>query len=206
MRTSSNYWEAGTAFVAVSIVFFFLMRKVWFRYAPMGRLYWLLALACFAMASASGPFITAPSSAPRLTTTGQLWEVHRIPTGKIHFNEFLLGQMDGTSFLLQTPIDPSRQGKYGPYLHVGETVQVQYLNEKREDGLPPRAINIEILDGPYAGWHDSVDANWFGLWLLLPIGILGALVSIGFATKNLSPGERKRIEKDTPEATSYGLL
>jgi len=91
-------------------------------------------------------------------------------------------------------------------LHVGETVQIQYLDEKREDGLPPRAIKIEITDGPYAGWHDSVDANWFGIWLLLPIGILGALVSIAFATGNLSSAERKRIGKDPSEDTSYGLL
>src|ERR1700679_3902518 len=201
MRRSTEYWQAGLMLLALATLMFFLLRKVWFRYTPKGRMYWGLALVCFALASASSPFFTAPSSAPRLTTTGQLWEVHRIPSGKTFFNEFLLGRMDGTSILLQTPIDPSRRGEYGPYLHVGETVQIQYLDQKREDGLPPRAIKIEITDGPYAGWHDSVDANWFGIWLLLPIGILGALVSIAFATGNLSSAERKRIGKDPSEDT-----
>ncbi len=49
------------------------------------------------------------------------------------------------------------------------TLRITYLNDKSRS-VSNEAVDIEILSGPNASWHDSRDARPIGIWLAIPIG------------------------------------
>lgn len=64
----------------------------------------------------------------------------------------------------------------------GDLVRVTYLDESVLD-REPRAIRIDVVDGNFAGWSGSSDANWLGWWIGTPIGSIIAVVAFGAAQK-----------------------
>jgi hypothetical protein len=64
-----------------------------------------------------------------------------------------------------------------PEVFNGRTFRIVYLQSSKR-ALKNEAIDIEILSGRDAGFHDSVDARPFGVWLAIPIG--AALGAFGY--------------------------
>jgi hypothetical protein len=70
-----------------------------------------------------------------------------------------------------------------PEIFNGRTFRVVYL-QSNERALKNEAIDIQILSGRDAGFHDSFDARPFGVWLAIPIGAaLGAFGYFGLRYK-----------------------
>jgi hypothetical protein len=69
------------------------------------------------------------------------------------------------------------QGCGRPEVFNGRTFRVVYLQSSKR-ALKNEAIDIEILSGRDAGFHDSVDARPVGMWLAIPIG--AALGAFGY--------------------------
>ena len=66
-----------------------------------------------------------------------------------------------------------------PAFFDGRTFRVVYLKESKRV-LQNEAIEIEILSGKHAGFHDSLDARPTGAWFGIPIGAaLGAFGLLG---------------------------
>jgi hypothetical protein len=65
-----------------------------------------------------------------------------------------------------------------PAIFDGQSFRVVYLDDDRRV-FKNEAIDVEILSGKYAGFHDSFDAQPLGKWLGIPIG--AALAAFGFA-------------------------
>jgi len=64
-----------------------------------------------------------------------------------------------------------------PAIFNGRTFRVVYL-DSNERSLKNEAIDIAILSGKDAGFHDFVDARPSGDWLGIPVG--AALFAFGF--------------------------
>ena len=64
-----------------------------------------------------------------------------------------------------------------PSLFNGQSFRVVYLDDDQR-ALKNEAIDIDILSGRNAGFHDSYDARPVGKWLAIPIG--AAFAVFGF--------------------------
>jgi hypothetical protein len=56
-----------------------------------------------------------------------------------------------------------------PATFNGRTFRIVYLQDTSR-AVKNEAIEIEILSGAHAGYHESLDARPFGSWLCIPIG------------------------------------
>jgi len=66
-----------------------------------------------------------------------------------------------------------------PAIFDGRTFRVVYLQDSKRI-VKNEAIDIEILSGKHAGYHDSRDARPVGTWLGIPVGAaLGAFGLFG---------------------------
>jgi len=65
-----------------------------------------------------------------------------------------------------------------PAIFDGQSFRVIYLDDDQRT-FKNEAIDIEILSGKNAGFHDSYDAFLVGKWLAIPIG--AAMAAFGFA-------------------------
>jgi len=67
--------------------------------------------------------------------------------------------------------------------------------------LSNELIAVEILAGPHEGFHDFMDARFFGRWLTIPIGVF--IASFGyFGLKYKKDDEKKSwgdADEDQPE-------
>jgi hypothetical protein len=73
-----------------------------------------------------------------------------------------------------------------PSIFNGRTFRVVYLDENNRD-LKNEAIDIEILSGQHAGFHDSLDARPLGKWLGIPLGAaLGAFGVFGLKSRKVA--------------------
>ncbi len=68
----------------------------------------------------------------------------------------------------------------------GRVWRIVYLEDRDRDPKN-EAIDIEIVSGDHAGWHDSRDARTFGFWLGIPAAI--ALKCFGILGIKFRKGE-----------------
>ncbi|MGH9597869.1 MAG: hypothetical protein ACRD3K_13825 [Edaphobacter sp.] len=74
-------------------------------------------------------------------------------------------------------------------------LRITYLNDPSRSENN-EAIDIEVLAGENSGWHDSLDARPFGIWLAIPVGALIA----GFGYIGI------RYRKDDLEAVEPSVM
>jgi hypothetical protein len=108
---------------------------------------------------------------------------------------FSITRTDGKALTLQTPVKAPADPGYAPFIYSGQLIDVKYLDENIAAAYP-RAISIEILSGPHTGWHGSVNADWTGPWVGIPLGIVGALTLVGLATR-----QRRPANENLPQGT-----
>ena len=65
-----------------------------------------------------------------------------------------------------------------PAIFNGQTIRIVYLTDGKRV-LKNEAVDIEILSGIHAGFHDSLDARPAGAWLAIPVG--AAFLGFGLA-------------------------
>lgn len=155
------------AFIGLGVIF---VRKLSRKYTLRGMAFLCLAVFGMAMMGTTARFATRPSSAPRVTVQGRCAGFEDISTRSNPRYLFLLVQGDGSQIPLETQITPPLFGEEH-VIRNGESLQVTYLNEN-SSGQPRRAISLKFLSGENEGWHESVDANWLGAWLLFPAGLI----------------------------------
>jgi hypothetical protein len=131
---------------------------------------------------------TVPSSAPRITAVGQAYDFveREIHSGYHHDTVygFHLVPKDGEPIHIETEIILPHWAV--PAIFDGRTLRVVYLDDDKR-ALKNEAIQIDILSGKDAGFHDSLDARPVGAWLAIPVGA----AFLGFGIAGLS-----RMKKD----------
>ena len=165
-------------FAVALAVFFPLGAK---RRACVPPLAWWLCLIAGAIPFFYGlSHSTVPSLATRITAVGKAYDYvdREIHTGYHHdtIYGFQLVPEVGGPVHIETEIilpDSAR-----PAIFDGRTFRVVYLDDSKRT-LKNEAIEIEILSGKNAGFHDSVDARPVGAWLAIPVG--AALLGFGIA-------------------------
>jgi hypothetical protein len=139
---------------------------------------------------------TVPSFSRRITAVGKAYDhVDReIHAGYHHdtIHGFLFVPDGGNPVNLETQIILPYWGT--PAIFDGQTFRVVYLDDDQRV-FRNEAIEIEILSGKNAGFHDSYDARLLGKWLGIPIG--AALGTFGFA------GLKYMKEDEAKAAASY---
>ena len=159
-------------------IFFLLGAK---RRACVPPLAWWLFLALGAIVCFYGmSHSTVPSFSHRITAVGKAYDhVDReIHTGYHHDTVygFRFVPDAGTPINIETQIILPHWGT--PAIFDGQTFRVVYLDDDQR-AFKNEAIDIEILSGTNAGFHDSYDARPVGTWLAIPIG--AALFTFGLA-------------------------
>jgi hypothetical protein len=140
---------------------------------------------------------TAPSFAPRITAVGKAYAHVELRQGRAtHYGFHFLPDKNGELVDIETSI--ILPGWAVPEVFNGRTFRVVYLqNSKR--ALKNEAIDIEILSGRDAGFHDSVDARPVGMWLAIPIGAaLGAFGYFGLRYRKGDETSPALGDDDTP--------
>jgi hypothetical protein len=147
------------------------------RRASIPAFVWWLCGILGAVACIYGLFqSTAPSFATRITAVGRTYDSAEHPQGRsTSYFSFRLVPDSGQPVDIETSIIIPSWGN--PSIFNGRTFRVVYLDENNRT-LKNEAIDIEILSGQHAGFHDSLDARPFGKWLGIPLG--AALGSFGF--------------------------
>ncbi|MBS1798759.1 MAG: hypothetical protein JSS95_02940 [Acidobacteria bacterium] len=83
-----------------------------------------------------------------------------------------------------------------PEIFNGRTLRITYLNDTSRSESN-EAVDIKILSGDNAGWHDSLDARPLGIWLAIPIG--AAIAGFGyFGVRYRKDDLKKAGEPDAP--------
>jgi len=143
----------------------------WWGCLPVG------AVACFYGLSHS----TAPSFAPRITAVGKAYDHVQRGSGRDRYYGFrFLPDNGGEPVDIETTIILPDWS--APKTFNGRTFRVVYLQSANR-AMKNEAVDIQILTGEHAGFHDSVDARPVGAWLGIPIG--GALVALGYFGLNI---------------------
>ena len=172
-----------------------LIRRVVKKYTHIGLMWSGVCFAGFAVAGFSGAKSTAPSSAPRVTVTGlaQGCIEHRIGRGNYTYS-FSISPAGGSPVQLTSRIK-------APFCWTGtasdfdaRVYRVVYLDDSNRN-LKNEAIRIDVIGGQNTGWHGSVDARPFGLWLGIPGGIACIIIGGIGAFRN-----RKALPDDSSAA------
>lgn len=161
-----------------------LVRKAVRRYTTVGLFWALLSLAGFAVAGFSGANSTKPTSAPRITITGTAADCveHRIGRSNYTYS-FVFTPIIGVPIKMESRIKAPLCWQDNQSRLDGRVYRVQYLDAP-DRRLKNEAIRIDVLQGKNAGWHGSVDARPFGLWLGAPFGIVLIVIGSIGAFKN----------------------
>jgi hypothetical protein len=163
---------------APALAIFFLLRAK--RRAWIPPLAWWLFLALGVVVWFYGrSHSTVPSFSHRITAVGKAYDhVDReIHTG--YHRETVYGFRfvpdGGNPINIETQIILPNWNT--PAIFDGQSFRVVYLDDDQRV-FKNEAIDIEILSGKNAGFHDSYDARPVGNWLGIPIG--AALACFGF--------------------------
>jgi hypothetical protein len=153
-----------------ALAIFFLLRAK--RRAWIPPLAWWLFLALGAVVWFYGmSHSTVPSFSHRITAVGKAYEhVDReIRTGYHHDTVygFRFVPDGGNPINIETQIILPNWGT--PAVFDGQSFRVVYLDDDQRV-FKNEAIDIEILSGKNAGFHDSYDARPVGKWLAIPLG------------------------------------
>jgi hypothetical protein len=154
---------------AAMAVFFPLGAKR--RVCISAMVWWLCLIVGFVTCMYSLFHSTAPSFATRITAIGKSYDYVERTRGISPFKDTYYGfrfmPVGGEPINIETEIILPDWGT--PTIFNGRTFRIVYLqNNKRI--LKNEAIDIEILAGKHAGFHDSLDARPAGAWLGIPIG------------------------------------
>lgn len=164
-----------------ALAIFFLLRarrRAWIP--PLG---WWLSLILGAVIFFYGSsHSTVPSLSPRITAVGRAYDYveREVHTGYHHdtiygFRFVPEGGVGGGPINIETEI--ILRDTAHPAIFNGQIFRVVYLADS-ERVLKNEAIDIQILSGRHAGFHDSLDARPMGAWLAIPVG--GAFGVFGF--------------------------
>jgi hypothetical protein len=169
----------GLLGIVPAFAIFFLLRAK--RRAWIPSLAWWLFLALGTVVFFYGlTRSTVPSFSHRITAVGKAYDhVDReIHTGYHHdtVHGFRFVPDGGKPIYIETQISLPNWGT--PAIFNGQSFRVMYLDDD-QGVFKNEAIDIEILSGKNAGFHDSYDARPVGKWLAIPIG--AALSTFGFA-------------------------
>lgn len=153
---------------AALAVFFPLGAK---RRAWIPPLAWWLCLILGAVMCMYGlSHSVAPSFATRITAVGKAYDhydhVERERFGYTYYG-FRFVPDGGEPVNIETEIILPDWDT--PAIFNGRTFRVVYLEDNKRT-LKNEAIEIEILSGKHAGFHDSFDARPAGEWLVIPVG------------------------------------
>jgi hypothetical protein len=114
---------------------------------------------------------TAPSFAARITAIGKTYDFVERTRGtwpyKDNYYGFRFVPDGGEPVNIETEI--ILPGWADPSIFDGRSFRVVYLQDSKRT-VKNEAIEIEILSGKDAGYHDSRDARPVGAWLGIPIG------------------------------------
>ena len=150
-------------------VYYFLRakRRAWIP--PLG---WWLSVAIGAVSFFYGmSHSTVPSTASRITAVGEAYDYveREIHSGTHHdtIYGFRFEPENGEPIRIETKV--SLLDTAHPLDFNGRTLRVVYLKDDSRV-LKNEAIDITILSGTYAGFHDSLDARPIGAWLAIPAG------------------------------------
>jgi hypothetical protein len=138
---------------------------------------------------------TAPSFAPRISATGKAYDYVERRRGSDTYYGFRFVPDGGEPINIETEI--ILPGWADPTIFNGRTFRVVYLQDSKR--IPKNeAIEIEIVSGKHAGYHDSLDARPTGAWLGIAIGAaLGAFGFFGLKyRKDDATSARDRITED----------
>jgi hypothetical protein len=171
-RDSFTVWCLLGLAVAMA-VFFTLGAK---RRALISSPLWWLCLILGVVTCISALFhSTAPSFATRITAIGQAYDHVDRKRGRDTYYGFRFVPTGGEPINIETQIILPDWNT--PAIFDGRTFRLVYLQDSKRI-LKNEAIDIEILSGKHAGFHDSFDARPAGTWLGVPIG--AALFGFGF--------------------------
>jgi hypothetical protein len=183
------YW-LGIA--AALIVFFPLGAK---RRACIPSLAWWLCLIVGAAMCAYGlSHSTAPSFATRISAVGNAYDCVERKSG-LGFRFIPVG---GESVDLETAI--IIPGWAAPEKFDSRTYRVVYLRDS-ERSVKNEAIDIAILAGDRAGFHDSLDARPAGVWLAIPIGAAMGVFGF-FGIRYAKDDAKSATSKDSDTASA----
>jgi hypothetical protein len=181
--------------VAIALAVFFALGAK--RRARIQPLVWWLCAILGAVTCMYGLFhSTAPSFATRITAIGKASNhVERRFGGDTYYG-FRFVPDGGEPVNLETAIILPDWSD--PTIFDGRTFRVVYLQDSSRT-LKNEAIDIEILSGKHAGFHDSLDARGAGAWVWIPIGAaFGAFGYFGLRyKKDDAISVRDRMTGDT---------
>lgn len=174
----SHYMLCAMLGAGPALAIFFLLRAK--RRAWIPPLAWWLSLGLGAVIGFYGmSHSPTPSFSTRTTAVGRTYgySEREIHTGYHHDTIycFRFEPEGGQPITIETEI--SLPHTYRPVDFDGRIFRIVYLNDN-ERVLKNEAIDIAILAGEDAGFHDSRDARAFGTWLAIPIG--AAFAVFGF--------------------------
>src|SRR5579862_1518136 len=126
---------------------------------------------------------TMPSFSTQITAIGQVYDYvdREVHTGYHHdtiygFRFVPEGGEGGGPLHIETEIvlpDTAHPTSFN-----GQNFRIVYLTDSKRV-LKNEAVDIEILSGRHAGFHDSLDARSAGAWLAIPVG--AAFLGFGVA-------------------------
>ena len=147
------------------------------RRSDIPPLAWWLCLIAGSVACFYGmSHATAPSFISPITAVGKAYDHVELRRGRDTDYGFRFVPDDGKPINIETHI--SLPGWGLPRIFNGRKLRVRYL-EDSDLGLKNEAIDIEILSGEHAGFHDSLDARPLGKWLWIPFGAALAVFGLG---------------------------
>jgi hypothetical protein len=137
---------------------------------------------------------TAPSFARRVTVTGPTDNCTQIKTGKSFKTSFSILPSGANPLRLETNIIlPSWAD---PQSFNGRIFKVTYLDDP-DRSVGDEAIDITILSGKHAGFHDAKDARLMGSWLGIPSG--AALGAFGLFGVRLRKSDLQAVADDAED-------
>ncbi len=166
--------------IAVALAVFFPLGAK--RRACISLLVWWLCLIVGGVTCMYSLFhSTAPSFTTRIAAIGKAYDYVERTRGRYTERDTYYGFRfvpdGGDPVNIETEIILPDWGT--PAIFDGRTFRVVYLKDSKRV-LKNEAIEIEILSGIHAGFHDSLDARPTGTWLGIPIGAaLGAFGLFG---------------------------
>jgi hypothetical protein len=144
---------------------------------------------------------TMPSFSTRITAVGKAYSYvqREIHTGYHHdtIHGFRFVPDGGEPINIETEIILPDWGT--PANFDGRTFRIVYLKDSQRV-LKNEAIDIAILSGKNAGYHDSLDARPFGSWLAIPIG--AAFFGFGFIGLKYMNDDAKSAASDEDDNPS----
>ncbi|MDE1176308.1 MAG: hypothetical protein PW789_06830 [Edaphobacter sp.] len=132
---------------------------------------------------------TAPSFSHRVTAVGKASDCVERRFGRSLKFAFGFVPEDGNPTNIETQIIMPHWGN--TEIFNGRTLQITYINDTSRR-VSNEAVEIEILSGDNAGWHDSLDARPLGIWLAIPIG--AAIAGFGYIGFKYRKDDLRSIE------------